>query len=322
MENRTLGRTGLRVSEICLGTMTFRWTSSEEESYRVLDAARAAGINFIDTADVYSRWVPGNPGGVAEEIIGKWMSDKPRDSIILATKVRGRMWDGPDGEGLSREHIMRAVEDSLRRLRTDYIDLYQSHYFDETVPQLESLRVFDDLVKQGKVRFIGCSNFTAPQLKSALSAGKAENLKSYDTLQPHYNLIWRGEFERELEELCKAENIGVIPYSPLQGGFLTGKYKRGEPPPTGSRGASTDRVKQWLGDERALNLLDVLRAVSVERGETMTQTALAWLLSKPVISSVIIGASNAGQLQESISAAGRKLDSEEKKRLDDASAWS
>lgn len=322
MENRTLGRTGLQVSEICLGTMTFRWTSSEEESYRVLDAARAAGINFIDTADVYSRWVPGNPGGVAEEIIGKWMSDKPRDSIILATKVRGRMWDGPDGEGLSREHIMRAVEDSLRRLKTDYIDLYQSHYFDETVPQMETLRVFDDLVKQGKVRFIGCSNFTAQQLSSALAAGKSENLARYDTLQPHYNLIWRGEFESELEKLCEAENIGVIPYSPLQGGFLTGKYKRGEPPPTGSRGASTDRVKQWLGDERALNLLDELRAVSVVRGETITQTALAWLLSKPVVSSVIIGASTAGQLKESITAAGRKLSPGEKKRLDDASAWS
>lgn len=322
MEYRTLGRTGLRVSEFCLGTMTFRWTSSEEESYRVLDAARAAGINFIDTADVYSRWAPGNPGGVAEEIIGKWMSGKPRAEIILATKVRGRMWDGPDGEGLSRQHIMRAVEDSLRRLQTDYIDLYQSHYFDETAPQWETLRVYDDLVRQGKVRFIGCSNFTAQQLKSALSTSTTENLVRYDALQPHYNLIWRGEFERELEELCVTQNIGVIPYSPLQGGFLTGKYKRGQAPPEGSRGAGNERIKEWLGDERALNLLDQLLAVSTARGESMTQTALAWLLSKPVISSVIIGASTAEQLEESLAAAGRKLSAEENNKLDEASAWS
>src|SRR5919205_762482 len=170
MNYRTLGRTQLQVSDLCLGTMTFRWTSTEEESNQVMDAAWEAGINFFDTADVYSRWAPGNPGGVAEEIIGKWLVSRkiPRDKIIIATKVRGRMWEGPDGEGLSRTHIMRAVEDSLRRLQIDYIDLYQSHSFHEQTPQEETLRAFDDLVRSGKVRFIGCSNFNATQLREAL----------------------------------------------------------------------------------------------------------------------------------------------------------
>ena len=200
MEYRILGRTGLRVSELCLGTMTFRWTSTEQEAIEVMDAAHAAGINFFDTADVYSRWAPGNPGGVAEEIIGKWMTTRKvsRSSLILATKARGRMWEGPDGEGLSRKHIMRAVQDSLRRLRTDYIDLYQSHSPDENTPQEETLRAFDDLVKQGKVRYIGCSNFKADQLREALAVSAKFHLARYDTLQPHYNLIWRQEFEAAL----------------------------------------------------------------------------------------------------------------------------
>lgn len=322
MEYRTLGRTGLNVSELCLGTMTFRWTSTAEESNEVLDAAYGAGINFIDTADVYSRWAPGNPGGVAEEIIGKWMKGKPRTDIILATKVRGRMWEGPEGEGLSRTHMMRAVEDSLRRLQTDYIDLYQSHSPDLNVPQEETLRAFDDLIKQGKVRFIGCSNFNAQQLREALVISERNNLARYDTLQPHYSMIWRGEFERELQPLCESEAIAVIPYSPLQGGFLTGKYKRGQPLPTQGRGVNNDRFRQWLQDERALNLLDTLQAVSEARRETMTTTALAWMLSKPVVTSPIIGANTVAQLNESLAAVGKRLTPEEKKLLDDVSEWS
>jgi len=324
MNYRILGRTNLRVSELCLGTMTFRWTSTEDEAYQVMDAAFAAGINFFDTADVYSRWAPGNPGGVAEEIIGKWLEQRaiPRDQIILATKVRGRMWEGPDGEGLSRTHILRAAEDSLRRMQIEYIDLYQSHSFDENAPQEETLRAFDDLVKQGKARFIGCSNFDGAQLRAALDISERWRLARYDTLQPHYNLIWRGEFENALQALCAQENIGVIPYSPLQGGFLTGKYKRGAPIPAASRGAHNDRIKAWLQDERALRLLDTLQQVSAQRGESMTVTALAWVLTNPVVTSAIVGANNVAQLNESLAAAGKTLRADEKQLLDSVSAWS
>ncbi len=324
MQYRTLGQTQLRVSELCLGTMTFRWTSTEAESFEVMDAAYAAGVNFFDTADIYSHWASGNPGGVAEEIIGRWMKARgiPRDRMFLATKVRGRMWDGPDGEGLSRTHILRAVEDSLRRLQTDYIDLYQSHAPDDNTPQEETLRAYDDLVQQGQVRFIGCSNFNATQLRAALDLSAQHKLARYDSLQPHYNLIWRGEFENELRALCAEHNIGVIPYSPLQGGFLTGKYKRGEPLPSVARTGNSERIKRWLEDERALHLLDTLRQVSAERGESMTVTALAWLLTNPLISSVIVGANTVAQWNESLGAVGKTLRAQEKERLDEASAWS
>lgn len=324
MNYRTLGRTNLQVSDLCLGTMTFRWTSTEEESCQVMDAAFDAGINFFDTADVYSRWAPGNPGGVAEEIIGKWLKRRsiPRDKIIIATKVRGRMWDGDDGEGLSRTHILRAVEDSLRRLQIDVIDLYQSHAPDDKTPQAETLRALEDLIQQGKVRFIGCSNFNAAQLSEALDISKQGHIAHYDTLQPRYNVIWRGEFEKELQPLCAQENIGVIPYSPLQGGFLTGKYKRDEPVPADSRGAQGDRFKNMMADERTWTLLDTLQAIAAERGETMTVTALAWMLSNPVISSAIIGANNVTQLNDSLAASGKRLSAPELERMNTVSFWS
>ncbi len=322
MEYRRLGRTGLKVSELCLGTMTFRWTSTEEEACQVLDAAYAAGINFIDTADVYSRWAPGNPGGVAETVIGNWLKDKPRAEWVIATKVRGQMGEGPNDQGLSRGHIMNAVEASLRRLQTDYIDLYQAHSPDNETPLEETLRAFDDLVHQGKVRYIGCSNYPAWQVALSLGISDRLNLARYDSVQPHYNLIWRGEFERELMPLCAHAGLGVIPYSPLQAGFLTGKYKRGQPIPKGARGERNERIQAWMQDERALNLLDRLAEVAQARGWTMTQTALAWMLSNPVVTSAIIGADNVSQLNDSLSAAGKRLTTEEKKLLDDASAWS
>lgn len=324
MEYRRLGRTGLKVSELCLGTMTFRWTSSEQESYQVLDGAFEAGINFIDTADVYSRWAAGNPGGVAETIIGNWLntSSKPRDELVIATKVRGPMGEGPNDQGLSRIHILNAVEASLRRLQTDYIDLYQAHFPDDGTPLEETLRAFDDLVHQGKVRYVGCSNFPAWQLALSLGISAKFDLVRFDSLQPHYNLIWRGEFERELMPLCAAESIGVIPYSPLQAGFLTGKYRRGQPIPAGSRGESNDRIKAWMNDERALSLLDQLEAVAQSRGWTMPQTALAWMLTNPVVTSAIIGADNVAQLKGSLVAIGCRLTPDEKKRLDEVSAWS
>jgi aryl-alcohol dehydrogenase-like predicted oxidoreductase len=324
MEYRTLGRTGLKVSELCLGTMTFRWTSTEEESCQVLDAAYDAGINFVDTADVYSRWAPGNPGGVSETIIGNWLhaARKPRDELVIATKVRAQMGEGPNDQGLSRVHIMNAVAASLRRLQTDYIDLYQAHSPDDSTTLEETLRAFDDLVHQGKVRYIGCSNYPAWQVALSLGLSAEHDLARFDSVQPHYNLIWRGEFERELMPLCAAEEIGVIPYSPLQAGFLTGKYRRGQPIPKGSRGESNDRIKTWLKDERALGLLDQLGAVAKARGWTITQTALAWILTNRVVTSAIVGADNITQLNGSLAAVGCRLTPEEKNALDDVSSWS
>lgn len=301
--------------------MTFRWTSTEEESMQVLDAAFAAGINFLDTADAYSRWAPGNPGGVAESIIGNWMQGKPRDEIVLATKVREQMGTGPNDQGLSRAHIMNGVEASLRRLKTEYIDLYQAHWPDDSTPLEETLSAFDDLVHQGKVRYIGCSNYPAWQLAYSLGISSTHGLARFDSVQPHYNLIWRSEFERELMPLCAKEGIGVIPYSPLQGGFLTGKYKGGSPVPKGSRGENNDRVRAWLKDERALALLDKLEDVSKSHGWSMTQSALAWMLTNPVVTSAIVGADNVNQLSDSLKAAGCRLAFEEKKLLDEASAW-
>jgi len=210
MEYRVLGLTGLNVSPLCLGTMQFGWTADEAISQRVLSVAYEAGINFIDTADIYSRWADGNPGGVSEEIIGRWMGQShiPRDKIVLATKVRGNMGQGPDAEGLSRKHIMQAVEDSLRRLQTDYIDLYQAHWPDENTPIQETLEAFDELIRQGKVRVVGASNYSAWELMQALWTADRNGLRRYDCLQQHYNLVHRDEFERELAAVCKPIDWG------------------------------------------------------------------------------------------------------------------
>ncbi|HSJ59423.1 MAG TPA: aldo/keto reductase, partial [Anaerolineae bacterium] len=236
MEYRRLGHTGLRVSELALGTMQFGWSADEETSCAVMDAYLGAGGNLIDTADVYSRWAEGNPGGVSEEIIGRWMTSRGnRQDVVLATKVRGRMWEGPNGEGLSRAHIMRAVEESLRRLQTDYIDLYQTHAYDENTPIEETLRALDDLVRAGKVRYVGCSNYPAWRLMEALWVSDLYGTTSFVSIQPHYNLVHRAEFERELADVVEEYDIGVIPYSPLQGGFLTGKYERDRPLPDSKR---------------------------------------------------------------------------------------
>jgi aryl-alcohol dehydrogenase-like predicted oxidoreductase len=212
--------------------MQFGWTAGEELSNQILTASYEAGINFIDTADIYSRWVEGNPGGVAENIIRKWIKENniPRDQLVIATKVRGQMGDGPNDEGLSRGHIMQAVEASLRRLGTDYIDLYQTHWYDENTPIDETLKALDDLVNQGKVRYLGCSNYPAWRLTEALWTSRQQYLAQYDSLQPHYNLVHRAEFERELAEVCRQYGLAVIPYSPLAGGFLTGKYSKGKVP--------------------------------------------------------------------------------------------
>ena len=323
MHYKNLGRTGLKVSELCLGTMTFGWTSDEKNAYAVFDAAYDAGINFIDTADVYTSWAQGNPGGVAETYIGNWLtaSKKPRDQIILATKVRAKMGDGPNDEGLGRVHMMQAVEASLRRLQTDYIDLYQSHSPDDTVPIQETLRAYDDLVRQGKVRYIGASNYNAWRLMKALWTSDKNNLARYDCLQPRYNLVWRAEFERELMEVCRTEGVGVIPYSPVQGGFLTGKYRRNQPIPKGSRGEESARIQEFVNDERAHKIVDATETIAKKNGKSIAQTAIAWLLANPVITSPIIGVNNVEQLKEFLGAVEFNLSAEDKKTLDDASAW-
>ena len=318
MEFRTLGQTGINVSVLCLGTMQFGWTSDEAAAQRVLSAAYAAGINFIDTANIYTRWVDGNPGGVAEQIVGRWRQQNaiPRDRIVLATKVRGNMGGGPEDEGLSYRHIMKSVEDSLRRLQTDYLDFYQAHWPDENTPIQETLRAFDELIKQGKVRHIGASNYAAWELMQALWVSDRNGLARFDCLQPHYNLVHREEFERELAAVCKTYNIGVIPYSPLAGGFLTGKYRRNLVPNT----ARATGAKRYF-TERNWALLDLMEKLAKGKGVGISQVALAWLLADPLITSPIIGANSPEQLKEDLGAVELRLTPDEKSALDQATAW-
>jgi aryl-alcohol dehydrogenase-like predicted oxidoreductase len=317
MNYRKLGRTGLKVSSICLGAMQWGWTADKAQSFVVMDAFMDAGGNFIDTADIYSRWVEGNPGGVSERIIGEWMHQrKNRHRVVLATKVRGRMWEGPNGEGLSRKHIMHAVEESLRRLQTDYIDLYQIHWDDFETPIHETLQALDDLVRQGKVRYIGASNLSAWRLMKALCISDKYALARYDSLQPHYSLAHRTEFERELKPLCESESIGVIPYSPLAGGFLTGKYHLDSPPPDSARQES---VKSKYFNEYGWRVLAAVERIADARGVQPLQIALAWLLNQPVISAPIIGANSIEQLMPSLEAVEIILSHQEMTLLDEAS---
>lgn len=319
MDYKRLGNTGLKVSPLCMGTMQFGWSLGEKDSQNIMTATFEAGINFFDTADVYSKWVAGNPGGVAETYIGNWMKQNkiPRDQIVLATKVRGQMGKGPNDEGLSRYHIMHAVESSLRRLQTDHIDLYQSHWTDEETSIEETLRAYDDLIKQGKVRYIGASNYAAWELMQALWVSDEHNLARYDTLQPHYNLIHRDEFERELRSVCKTYTIAVIPYSPLAGGFLTGKYRRGEPLPESKR---ADGRKSSM-TEKNFNLLFEMERIALLHKATIAQVALAWMLTDPVITSPIIGATSIAQLNENLGALEVHLTGEEREVLNKMTDW-
>lgn len=318
MEFRMLGQTGMNVSALCLGTMQFGWTCDEAAAQRVLSAAYAAGVNFIDTADIYSRWVDGNPGGVAEQIVGRWRQQNavPRDRLVLATKVRGNTGGGPEDEGLSYRHIMKSVEESLRRLQTDYLDLYQAHWPDENTPIEETLRAFDELIKQGKVRHIGASNYSAWELMQALWVSDRNGLRRFDCLQPHYNLVHREEFERELAAVCKTYNIGIIPYSPLAGGFLTGKYRRNLVPNT----ARATGAKRYF-TERNWALLDLMEKMAKGKGVGISQLALAWLLADPLITSPIIGANSPEQLKEDLGAVELRLTPDEKSALDQATTW-
>jgi 1-deoxyxylulose-5-phosphate synthase len=319
MEYQKLGRTDLLVSRLCLGTMQFGWSADEPLSHRILSAAWEAGVNFLDTADIYSRWVPGNPGGVSEAIIGRWLTQggPPREKMVIATKVRGRTGNGPRDEGLSKEHILKAAEASLRRLGTDYIDLYQTHWPDEGVPIEETLRAFDDLVRAGKVRYIGCSNYSAAQLTEALDLSTGQDLPRFESLQPHYNLIHREDFERDLRRVCRQRGLGVIPYSPLAGGFLTGKYRQGQPLPESVRAG---RLKHAF-TERNGAILDALDAAARACEASLSQAALAWLLADPLITSPIIGPNTLEQLDDNLAAVRVALPEEARRALDQASTW-
>ncbi len=312
MEYRTLGNTGVKVSELCLGSMQFLWTASEQASISVLDAFYSAGGNFIDTANIYSNWAEGMQGGNAESLIGRWLkSRKVRHKIVLATKVRGKMWEGKNGEGLGREHIISACEDSLWRLGVDAIDLYQSHWPDGSVQAEETLAAYKDLVQQGKVRFIGCSNFSAEEMEKAHMAGEKIGLQ-YISNQPRYNLIHRSEFEsRDLPFILK-HKMAVLPYSPLAEGFLTGKYKKNSPLPISLRQSAV--VKRSMNDSN-LEVVDALAAMAVESGKTVAQISLAWVLSHDWISAPIIGANGVEQLKENLGCSGFKLSSNQIERL-------
>jgi aryl-alcohol dehydrogenase-like predicted oxidoreductase len=320
VEYRRLGRTGLKVSAICLGTMQFGWTADEETSWAVMDQAVDLGCNFFDTADVYSAWVGDNKGGESERIIGNWLraGRVNRDDLIIATKVRGKMGPGPNDEGLSRQHIFQAVDASLQRLKTDYIDLYQVHYPDKETPLEETLQALSDLVRAGKVRYLGCSNYPAWMLAKSLWLSDKSGLNRFDSLQPHYNLVHRAEFERELQPLCLDQGIGVIPYSPLAAGFLTGKYRRGEEMPDSARAG---RVRQRYMSEQGFDAVDKVKAIAEAHQATPAQVAIAWVLANPAVSAAIAGANTPEQLLDSAQGVEVILTAEEKATLDQVTAW-
>jgi aryl-alcohol dehydrogenase-like predicted oxidoreductase len=307
------------VAALCLGGNTFGWTTDQQASEAVLDAYVEAGGNFIDTADVYSRWAPGNKGGESEAALGLWMTArKNRASVLIATKVCGPMGAGPNDKGLSRAHIMDGVEASLRRLQTDYIDLYQAHWDDRETPLEETLRAFDDLVRQGKVRYIGASNHAAWRLTRALWESDRHGYVRYECLQPKYNLVIRDEYERELEPLCLEQNVGVIPYSSLASGFLSGKYRKGADKPATARAAGVEKI--YMND-RGFRVLAAIEKVAAAVNATPAQVSLSWLAHRPGITAPIASATRVVQLKELVGGIELKLDAEATAALDQASAW-
>ncbi len=311
MEQRPLGRSGLSIAPLMLGGNVFGWTADEATSHAILDAFIAGGFNAIDTADVYSAWVPGNTGGDSEKVIGTWLKARGRrDDVIIATKVG--MW--PVLPGLSAKNIVAACEASLQRLQTDYIDLYQSHRDDPETPQDETLEAFGRLVTAGKVRAIGASNFETDRLGSAEAASKTGSLPRYDTLQPAYNLMDRG-IEGPLQQLCLAENVSIISYYGLASGFLTGKYRSLADLGKSPRGGG---MKKHLEGEKGPKVLAVLDAVAAETGATPAQIALAWVMARPAVAAPIASATSLAQLEELMGAARLSLDPAHIARLDAA----
>jgi len=314
MKKRKLGNTGLEIAPLVFGGNIFGWTVDQTTSFELLDAFVAAGFNSIDTADMYSRWVSGHTGGESEIIIGEWMKRSGnRDKIIVATKVGLDMGEGR--KGLSKTHILRSAEESLKRLQTDYIDLYQSHTDDPETPFEETLGAYAELIKQGKVRAIGASNYKADRLVAALEASRKSGLPAYQTLQPNYSLIERAEYETDLESLCAKEGLGVINYFPLAAGFLTGKY-RSESDATGK--ARARNVTKYL-NERGFKILDALDQVAKKFNATPARVSLAWLLARPSITAPIVSATSLAQLKDLVASVNLALDRESIELLNRAS---
>ena len=327
-----LGGSGLFVHRVGLGTMQFGWTVDEAGSFDVLDAYVEAGGNFIDTADIYSVWSadmdgPANEGGISEQIIGRWIAARGnRDELVIATKVRGAMGErfsqgratAKQREGLSRAWIMRACEDSLRRLGVDHIDLYQAHWTDPLVPIAETLSAFTDLVRQGKVRYLGCSNYSAWRIVESLWAADRHGYERYVSLQPEYHLLGptRGDVERELAAVCQRYGLGMIPYSPLAGGLLTGKYRRGEPLPDSAR--AEENAGKWLTDAN-WQIIETLVAVADRHGISPASAAINWLRAKPWVTAPIIGANRPGQLRETMAGLDTALTADDVATLDEVS---
>lgn len=317
MKHVRLGRTGLSVSRLCLGTMTFGFQCDEDTSFSIMDAAAEGGITFFDTADVYPLGGTVETVGRTEEIVGKWMKGK-REDFVVATKCVGPMSNRRWDRGASRKHIMSAVDESLRRLGTDYIDLYQMHQFDSSVTQDETLGALDDLVHSGKVRYTGCSNYLAYQLARGIGRSEALGITRYDTVQPRYNLLYRN-FERELMPLCHEEGIGVIPYNPIAGGFLSGKHRPG-PPPDDSRftlGTAGGRYQERYWHNRQFEAVEAMRPIATAAGVSLATLAIQWVLSNPVISSPIVGASKPEQLVDALAALEAPINIDAKKQLDE-----
>ncbi|MDB5018192.1 MAG: ral stress protein 69 [Mucilaginibacter sp.] len=315
MEKREIGKSGIKVNPFAFGGNVFGWTIDENESFKILDKFVDQGFGLIDTADVYSRWVPGHKGGESETIIGKWLKKSGnRDKVVIATKV-GKPMEGK--KGLSRKYITAAVEDSLKRLQTDYIDLYQSHDDDKETSLLETMGTFTDLIKQGKVRAIGASNFEGVRFKEALQVSKENGLAAYECLQPEYNLYAREHYEKELEPICRERNIGVISYYSLASGFLTGKYRSENDLSQSSRGAG---VKSML-NPRGYKILAALDKVAAEYNVTPASVALAWVMARPGITAPIASATTIKQLDELIKSADLSLNSDAIDLLNKASKY-
>jgi len=321
MQTRQLGRNGLRVPVLCLGTMTFGLQCDRETSFAILDAALEGGVGFLDTADVYPLGGTLETVGRTEEILGEWMARRGnRQQLILATKCMAPMGSGPNDWGLSRLHVQRAVEASLRRLRTECIDLYQTHFFDATTPIEETLRALDDLQRAGKLRYAGCSNYPAWRLAEALASASRLGAEGYVSVQPRYNLLYR-EIETELLPLCRARGLGVIPYNPLAGGFLSGKHRAG-PPTEGTRfalGTTASIYQRRYWHEAQFRAVGRLAQEAEARGLDLVSVALKWVIDQPGVSSAIIGASRPAQLAASLAAPAVTIDAELAKLLD--AAW-
>lgn len=318
MDYVRFGRTGLKVSRLCLGTMTFGLQCDEPSSFAILDAAADAGIDFLDTADVYPLGGTLDTVGRTEEIIGKWLKGQ-RERFVVATKCVGRMGDKPWQQGASRKHVLSAIDDSLRRLGTDYVDLYQLHSDDLATPLDEQMEALDAVVRSGKARYVGCSNFPAWRLARAIGRSEARDLVRFESVQPRYNLLFR-EIERELLPLCEEDDVAVIPYNPLAGGLLSGKHDREAAPPEGTRfrlGAAGPVYQARYWHDREFDTIDAIRPLADKAGVSMATLAVQWVLAKPAITSTIIGASRPDQLADNLAAVDAPLDPELEAELDD-----